>query len=96
MKNLLRVKKVSYLGTFHPKGFGSKSSSGFEMVEFLIGNIPDHETAEILITNNVDINAIDNFGMTPLDWTKGRNGEKGAIAKTLLEHGAKTAEELKS
>ena len=66
------------------------------LIPNLIGNIPDHETTEILIANNVDINAIDNFGMTPLDWTKGRNGEKGAIAKTLLEHGAKTAEELKS
>ena len=69
---------------------------GANTLQFLIGNIPDHETTEILIANNVDINAIDNFGMTPLDWTKGRNGEKGAIAKTLLEHGAKTAEELKS
>ena len=34
--------------------------------------------------------------MTPLDWTKGKNGEKGAIAKTLIEHGAKTADELKA
>ena len=69
---------------------------GENTLQFLIGNIPDHETAELLIENNVNINAIDHFGMTPLDWTKGRNGEKGAIAKTLLEHGAKTAEELKS
>ena len=41
MKILLRVKKVSYLGTFHPKGFSSKSSSGSEIVEFSIVNIPN-------------------------------------------------------
>ena len=69
---------------------------GLNTLQFLIGNIPDHETAELLIENNVDINTIDNLGMTPLDWTKGRNGEKGAIAKTLIEHGAKTADELKA
>ena len=34
--------------------------------------------------------------MTPLDWAKGRNGEKGAIAKTLIEHAAKTVDELKA
>ena len=69
---------------------------GLNTLQFLIGNIPDHETAKILIANNVDINAIDHFGMTPLDWTKGRKGEKGVIAKTLLEHGAKKGEELKA
>ena len=68
---------------------------GENTLQFLIGNIPDHETAELLIENNVNINAIDHFGKTPLDWTKGRNGEKGAIAKTLIEHGAKTADEMK-
>jgi ankyrin repeat protein len=71
-------------------------AKGLNTLQFLIGNIPDHETAKILIANNVDINAIDHMGMTPLDWTKGRNGEKGAIAKTLCDHGAKTAKELKA
>ena len=41
MKNLLSEKKVSYLGTFHPKGFGFKSFSGSTIVEFSIVNIPN-------------------------------------------------------
>ena len=63
----------------------------------LIAVIEGHlDVVELLISKGADVNIKDDKGMTPLDWTKGRNGKKGAIAKTLCDHGVKTAKELKA
>jgi ankyrin repeat protein len=49
------------------------------------------ETAELLIANNADVNALSVNGKTPLDWADDKE-----TAELLRKHGGKTGEELKA
>ena len=52
------------------------------------------EVAELLIANGADVNAKNEDGETPLDFTK--QTKQKAIANLLRKHGGKTVEELKA
>ena len=49
-----------------------------------------NEIAELLIAGSAEVNAKDNNGKTPLDYTDGET------ANLLRKHGGKTGEELKA
>ena len=48
------------------------------------------EIAELLIANGADVNVINEFGKTTLDWATGE------CAEIIRKHGGKTGEELKA
>jgi ankyrin repeat protein len=50
------------------------------------------EIAELLLAEGADVNAIDRYGRTPLNFAI----KKPKIADLLRKHGGKTGEELKA
>ena len=97
--NLLQANRYDLFAQVasHIKDINVRDEDNFTLMHFLfkLKNPPTESVVKILVEQGADINAVNDYGLTPLDYAKRSNLSVGEVNYLSSELGFKTGKELK-